>query len=89
MVPEDETKSKCNHNFHQTSKIIFLIDILRIEFKYHPVDIYSLDLICFKDIPGSLSNEEMINKFMIAKKNLIKNMSDTFEFMFASITDLS
>lgn len=39
----------CPHAFLRYSKIIFQIDILRIEFQYHPVDIYSLDLICFKD----------------------------------------
>jgi hypothetical protein len=39
----------CNHSINQ-AKIVFSIGILRIEFKYVPVDIYELDLVCFRDV---------------------------------------
>ena len=33
-------KNKCPHAFHENYKIIFMVDILRIEFQYHPVSTY-------------------------------------------------
>ena len=55
----DAGENTCQHSFHSSCKVNFVIDILRVEFTYHKVDIYSLDLICFKDQPGSLSKQTL------------------------------
>jgi len=39
-----------------------MIDFLSIEFKYHKVDTYQLDLVCFKDLEGTITKD-------IARKN--------------------
>jgi hypothetical protein len=46
---------QCTHNFHAHCKVVFVVGVLRVEFQYKPVDIYNLDLICFRDQPGALS----------------------------------
>ena len=53
----------CEHSFHQNSKIIFMVDILRVEFLYHPVETYELDLTCFKQMPGSLTETHTKDRF--------------------------
>jgi hypothetical protein len=48
-----------------------------VEFKYYPVDIYSLDLICFKDHLGSLSEEKIKDNFQKAKLSLKDGFEET------------
>lgn len=58
-----------------------MIDILRIEFQYHPVDIYSLDLICFKDQQGTLTEMQKLINIEQLRESLIQNISETLEFI--------
>lgn len=69
--------NNCEHSFHRDCKISFQIDKFRVEFKFYPVDIYSLDLICFKDHQGSLSQDQTKNQFASAKTNLQKGFEET------------
>lgn len=54
---DDGSADNCTHFFHANCKMVFMIHTLRIEFQYHPVSIYQLDLTCFKDMEGSLSKK--------------------------------
>ena len=74
--PDLKLGACCNHSFYTNCKINFLIDILRIEFAYHPVGIYSLDLICFKDQEGSLSKNQLKENFDSKKKLLLTNIDE-------------
>jgi hypothetical protein len=69
--------------------VIFLIDILRIEFQYHPIDIYELDLICFKDLQGSLTQEKILGNFLSKRLELVYQMEETFDFLLTAGSDLS
>ena len=66
-----------------------MIDVLRIEFQYHPVDIYELDLICFKDLQGSLTQQKILANFQTKREELVLQMGETFEFLQAASSDLS
>lgn len=68
--------------------MIFLIDLLRIEFQYHPVDIYELDLICFKDLQGSLTQEKILGNFLLKRQELAAQMEDTFDFLLVASKEL-
>ena len=62
-------------------KISFIIDIIRIEFQYHPVDIYSLDLICFKDQQGTLTDTQRLNNVTDLRQALIEDVKDSLTFI--------
>lgn len=47
-----------------------MIDILRIEFQYHPVDTYELDLLCYKNMQGTLNSMQLLDNFVKHKLKL-------------------
>ena len=87
-VVRKDGKRKCPHAFHSSCKVIFLIDILRIEFLYHPVDTYELDLVCFKDLAGTVTKDMMTSNFVEAKGELQKMFEETIQFIMKANEEL-
>jgi len=64
-------ESTCPHSFYKDCRLYFNIDIIRIEVSYHPVDIYEVDLVCFKDIQGNVSKDQMQESFNLERNKLL------------------
>ena len=75
---------RCTHPFHKYSKLIFLIDILRVEFQYFPVNTYQLDLVCFKDLQGSITPTQARRNFLEKKEALSFQVNHTYDFLKSS-----